>query len=162
MLLALSAVSNSTTYASTICNSTTYDSAISNSAITTYLPSPSSPRVWKIKDAKSLLNFILSLIGLYLILWWPEWSQAVVDPWVALVARLAGGPLCWHSRKDFWHMVSNCQQSTKCFKPRFWPGRFPLYIFPSFFLPPSWLPGQFTTCSSFQLIPGFVPHPRLP
>ena len=41
------------------------------------------------------------------------WSQAVVDPWVALVARMARGSLCRHWRKDIWHMVSNdCQQKT--------------------------------------------------
>ena len=91
-----------------------------------------------------------------------EWSQAVVDPCVALVTRMARGPLCRRSRKDVWHMVSNCDQNTKWFKPRFWPGRCLLYIFPSFFLLPSWLPGQFTTWWSFLRMPGFVQQPRLP
>lgn len=91
------------------------------------------------------------------------WSQAVVDPWVALVARMAGGPLCRHWRKDIWHMVSNsCHQNTKWFKPRFWPGRFLHHIFPSFFPLPSWLPGQFTIWSSFLPMPGFVRQHRLP
>ena len=59
---------------------------------------------------------------------------------------------------DIWWVIGK----TKWFKPRFWPGRCLLYIFPSFFLPPSWLPGQFTTCSRFLRIPGFVQHFKLP
>ena len=59
---------------------------------------------------------------------------------------------------DIWWVIAK----TKWFKPRFWPGRCLLYISPSFFLLRSWLPGQFTTWSSFLRMPGFVQQLRLP
>ena len=85
MLLALSAVSNSTTYASAICNSTTYDSAISNSAITTYLPSPSSPRVWKIIVCKT--NIVQLLMGSNKQVW-------CFNGWLAINCVLSQSRIC--------------------------------------------------------------------
>ena len=85
MLLALSAVSNSTTYASTICNSTTYDSAISNSAITTYLPSPSSPRAWKIIVRKT--NIVQLLMGSNKQIW-------CFNGWLAINCVLSQSRIC--------------------------------------------------------------------
>ena len=78
--ISTSAVSNSTTYACAICNI-----AISNSAITTYLPSPSSPRAWKIIVRKT--NIVQLLMGSNKQVW-------CFNGWLAINCVLSQSRIC--------------------------------------------------------------------
>ena len=96
--ISTSAVSNSTTYASAICNI-----AISNSAITTYLPSPSSPRVWKIIVCKT--NIVQLLMGSNKQIW-------CFNGWLAIYGVLSQSRICQNLRffgaKFFWPKMYLC------------------------------------------------------